>query len=373
MAGQTGKKSFSVAFKTLQTQNLYPMKIDHQVVHPYFKLNGFSLDRDDLCRLAYCFIKEGEDYEKPVGEFILDWFDDHDFIEMNTSGSTGKPKIIQVSKQAMIQSALATGKFFELEAGQKALNCLPAKYVAGKMMFVRSFVLGLDLDFVAPSLTPFYNNSTIYDFSALVPMQVMNSMEDLKYVKKVIIGGAKVNSNLEKMLSQKKTESYETYGMTETVSHIAAKRVGTKEFTVLPNVTISTDERGCLIINAPLISPDQIITNDLVEILDDNHFIFLGRIDNVINSGGIKFTPEIIEEKLANSISSRFIIGGIPDEKLGEKLILIIEGSEYDLPKNIFNQLDQYEVPKAIFFIENFIETENGKIHRKNNIAHILK
>jgi o-succinylbenzoate---CoA ligase len=208
-------------------------------VHNNFKLNGFHFNREDLCRVAYSFIKEGEDFEKPVGDFLLDWFDSKDYIEMLTSGTTGQPKLITVSKQAMVHSALATGDFFDLAPGDRALHCLPVKYVAGKMMLVRAMILGLDLEFVAPSSYPLRNNEYEYDFVAMVPLQAQNSIHELKNVKKMIVGGAKINNTLEKQLIKQKTQTYETYGMTETITHIAAKRIGEKAFTVLPNVTIS--------------------------------------------------------------------------------------------------------------------------------------
>lgn len=337
-------------------------------VHSKFKLNGFHLDRDDLCRVAYSFIKEGEAFEKPVGDFILDWFDNKDYIEMHTSGSTGIPKIIQVKKQSMVNSALATGDFFELSAENKVLNCLPVKYVAGKMMFVRGFILGLDMEFVAPSSRPIKNNDVIYDFSAMVPLQAQNSLGELHTIKKLIVGGAKINATLEKELLKLPTKSFETYGMTETVSHIAAKNVGDKSFTVLPNVTIEKDERNCLVIHAPDISDHTIITNDLVELISDKEFIFLGRLDNVINSGGIKFSPEIIEDKLIKLIDRRFFISGTPDPDLGEKLILVIEGEKFDIPPALFDGLDKYEKPKEVLFVPKFKETGNGKIIRKDSL-----
>ena len=135
----------------------------YESVHNSFKLNGFHLNKADLCRVAYSFIKEGEDFEKPVGDFLLDWFDNKSFIEMTTSGSTGIPKIIKVDKQAMVNSALATGDFFDLHPGNRALQCLPVKYVAGKMMLIRSIILGLDLDYVAPSSHPMENIEGCYD------------------------------------------------------------------------------------------------------------------------------------------------------------------------------------------------------------------
>ncbi|MFN3968456.1 AMP-binding protein [Flavobacterium sp.] len=340
----------------------------YENVHNQFKLNGFHLNHEDLCRVAYSFIKEGEDFEKPVGDFLLDWFDSKDYIEMQTSGTTGAPKIITVSKQAMVESALATGDFFELQPGNKALQCLPVKYVAGKMMLVRAMILGLDLEFVAPSSHPMRNNEIDYDFVAMVPLQAQNSLAELKKVKKMIVGGAAINKNLEKQLLKLPTQVFETYGMTETITHIAARKLGEKAFTVLPGVTISYDDRNCLVIHAPRISDDVIITNDIVELLNENQFVFLGRMDNVINSGGIKLIPEQIEEKLANKIQQRFFITSKPHTELGEKVILVIEGEKHDLGDDIYEDLDKYEKPKELVFIPKFKETGSGKVMRKETM-----
>lgn len=341
---------------------------NYKNVHNKFKLNGFHLDKDDLCRVAYSFIKEGEDFEKPVGNFILDWFDENDYIEMSTSGSTGIPKVIRVKKDAMVRSAIATGNFFDLHPGNRVLNCLPVKYVAGKMMFVRGFILGLDMDFVAPSKTPLKNIDDCYDFSAMVPIQAEHSLDKISNIKKIIVGGAKINANLEAALKELKIDAYETFGMTETVSHIAAKKVGENVFNILPNVKISVDDRSCLIIEALDISDEKIVTNDLVELVSETQFIFLGRMDNLINSGGIKLIPETIEQKLAESISRRYFISSKEDNSLGEKLVLVIEGDFYDLEPTIFNVLDKYEKPKEIIFVPKFKETGNGKIIRKESL-----
>lgn len=340
----------------------------YENVHNLFKLNGFHLNREDLCRVAYSFIKEGEDFEKPVGDFLLDWFDGKPYIEMQTSGTTGTPKIISVSKQAMVNSALATGDFFDLQPGNKALHCLPVKFVAGKMMLVRAMILGLDLEFVAPSSHPLRNNDYDYDFVAMVPLQAQNSISELKRVKKMIVGGAKINNSLEKQLIKQKTEAFETYGMTETITHIAAKKVGEKAFTVLPDVTISYDDRNCLVIHAPRISDEVIVTNDIVELINENQFIFLGRMDNVINSGGIKLIPEQIEEKLAGKIDVRFFIASKEDKELGEKVILVVEGEKQTIDDAIFDDLDKYEKPKEILFVPKFKETANGKVLRKESL-----
>lgn len=333
-------------------------------VHNFFKLNGYHLTKEDLCRVAYSFIKEGEDFEQAVGEFLLDWFDDRSYIDMNTSGTTGAPKLIRINKDAMVQSAIATGDFFDLKPGDKVLHCLPTNYIAGKMMFVRSFILGLDMDFVAPSSHPLDHNDEKYDFSAMVPLQAKNSIAKLSNIKKLIIGGVKIHKSLEKELIKLPIEIYETYGMTETITHIAAKKVGVEAFTTLPNVTVSVNENQCLEIVAKNISNEKIVTNDVVKLISDTQFIWLGRFDNVINSGGIKLLPEQIEDKLSTLIQRRYFVNGEPDDTLGEKVVLYVEGEPMKIEENVFDVLDKYEKPKEIVFISKFKETATGKIMR---------
>jgi O-succinylbenzoic acid--CoA ligase len=156
--------------------------------------------------------------------------------------------------------------------------------------------------------------------------------------------------------------------MTETITHIAARKLGEKAFTVLPGVTISYDDRNCLVIHAPRISDDVIVTNDIVELVNENQFVFLGRMDNVINSGGIKLIPEQIEEKLAHKILQRFFITSKPDTEFGEKVVLVVEGEKQDLGEDIYDVLDKYEKPKEIIFVPSFKETESGKVMRKETM-----
>lgn len=344
---------------------------DYHFVHSSFKLNGFHLTEDDLCRTAYIYIKEGEPHEKAVGEFLLDWFDHRDFIEMQTSGTTGLPKMIRVDKQAMVNSALATGEFFDLDEGIKVLHCLPTQFVAGKMMLVRAFILGWDMDMIAPVSHPLERLDTVYDFSAMVPLQAQNSLMKLKQVKKLILGGAKVSQALSKQLKGLPTKIYETYGMTETITHIAAKPIGEEAFTVLPNVNISQDERQCLIIDPYVICNEPVVTNDVVEIVSDTQFIWLGRYDNVINSGGVKLYPEQIEEKLSEHIDRRYFVKGLPDETLGEKLVLVIEGEPYTLEDDVFKKLGKFEKPKDILFVPKFAETVSGKVIRDKSLQEV--
>ena len=346
--------------------------IQPDFVHPEFKLNGVHLSADDLCHAALSFFKEGEGYQQAIGTFILEWFDGNDYVQMQTSGTTGTPKVIRVLKQAMVNSAHATGNYFDLGAGTKALHCLPTQYVAGKLMLVRAFILGWDLDIVEPKSNPLDGNDTVYDFSAMVPLQAQQSLNKLNQIKKIILGGAKVSSALAEQLQTLKNEVYETYGMTETITHIAAKKIGEDAFEALPNVTVSIDDRNCLVINAPRVATEPVITNDVVDVINATHFIWLGRYDNVINSGGVKLFPEQIEEKLAAHIPNRFFVKGIADAILGEKLILVIEGSPYTIDESVFAELSKFEKPKEILFADAFAETGSGKLQRDKTLLNIL-
>lgn len=341
-------------------------------VHPKCKLNGFHFTAEDLGRVAYSFIKEGAPYEKAIGDFILDWFDNNSFIEMRTSGTTGDPKAIRVSKQAMVNSALATGAFFDAAEGTRALHCLPSQFVAGKMMLVRAFILGWDMDLAEPTSNPLERNDNLYDFCAMVPLQAQHSIDKLNNIKTLILGGAKVNSALAKQLEGLSTKVYETYGMTETITHIAARQLGEVAFTVLPNIAINTDERHCLVIRPYKLTDETVVTNDVADIIDDTHFIWLGRYDNVINSGGIKLFPEQIEEKLSGHINRRFFVKGVPDETLGEKLVMVIEGEPFTVSDAIFKALDKYEKPKTILFTDRFIETGSGKLQRTETLKGLV-
>lgn len=329
-------------------------------IHNRFKINGVHLDKEALFQLAYSFIKEGAHFEKEFGEFILDWIDDKDTIQLMTSGTTGTPKLITIQKQAMVNSAIATADFFDLRPGDRVLHCLPTRYIAGKMMLVRSIIIGLEMDLIAPTshlddLLP----TTNYDFVALVPIQAQAGLDKLNQFKKIIVGGAKLSETLSHQLKDCDADIYETYGMTETITHIAAKKIGSECFETLPNVLISKDDRGCLVIDAPNVVASTIVTNDLVEIISDNKFKWLGRFDNVINSGGIKYFPEQIEAKLALKINQRFFIAGLPDDNLGQKIVLFIEGEEFPLEASFFNELEKFERPKEIHFLPHFIETNN--------------
>ncbi|MDG1731034.1 MAG: AMP-binding protein [Algibacter sp.] len=351
------------------------MTPNYKNVHLRFKLDNLNYKYDDLMEIAYSYIKEGMPYQQELGNFLLDWLDEKDYVIVKTSGSTGKPKKVKIKKQAMVNSAIATGDFFKLKPGDKVLHCLPSNFIAGKMMIVRAIVLGLELDMVEPAALPLIDYEKDYVFSAFTPMQLKNFANYLQNIKTVIVGGGRVSKAIVDLIQDKKPNVYETYGMTETVSHIAVKKLnnfsGLEEemfFTTLPGIKISQDNRGCLVIEAPKLSNTKIVTNDIVEVKSDSSFEWLGRFDNVVNSGGIKLFPEQIESKIQDRIKGEFFIAAKADDTLGEKLILVIEGDKRTIDNSIFDVLDKYEKPKEIKFITKFKETTSGKIHRKKTL-----
>ena len=306
-------------------------------------------------------VEVGEEWQNQIKDFINEYLN-NDFIKAHTSGSTGTPKEIILPKKAMQQSARLTGKFLDLKKGDFALLCLPVQYIAGKMMIVRAIELGLKLICIEPKSIVKINQKV--DFSALTPMQAEKSLESLALMNKVILGGSPVSDTLENKLKNIDSTFYETYGMTETITHIALRKLNSETcFTTLDEVNISLEDRNCLKIKTPYFK-EEIITNDVVEILQDNQFRWLGRVDNIINSGGIKINPEEIENILKPYIDSAFVVLGKKDKLLGEKLILVIEGKEKPLnfPKNI---LPKNKTPKEIYFIIQFPRTQSGKIKRK--------
>ncbi len=347
-------------------------------VHLKFKLNSGNYQFDDLYDVAYSFIKEGEHYEEIFGHFLMDWLDKKDYIIIKTSGSTGKPKTIKVYKQAMVNSAIATGDFFNLKPGHKALHCLPSNYISGKMMLIRAMILGLELDIVNPTSEPYFNKNRHYDFCAMTPMQLRNTLDRTHHIETIIVGGAKVTNSLKEAIANHPAKIFETYGMTETVSHFALKQLNNftqeqsnkqQHFKLLPSISISQDERQCLVVEVPYISKEKIVTNDVVEIHSKNEFEWVGRYDNVVNTGGVKVFPEQIENKLAGIIEKRYIIASQPDEVLGEKLILIVEDKTNELNPSVFDGLEKFERPKAVYNLEKFSETGFGKIQRKKTLA----
>ncbi|WP_291859538.1 AMP-binding protein [Marinilabilia sp.] len=318
-------------------------------------------------------------WEKSFYRFLSEWLNDVPFVVVKTSGSTGSPKTIKVAKSALLQSAFNTLFFFNLIEGQTALLCLPCDYIAGKMMVVRAFAGNLNLIPVSVSGTPLSSLQHPVDFAALTPFQMSNELrknqKKMQLLKTVILGGSVVGEGLTKQLLHQPFEAWETYGMTETLSHVALRPInGTKKekyFTPLPNVTILSDNRGCLTIDAPGITEGTIVTNDLAEMTNNGKFRILGRIDNIINSGGIKISPEELEAQIVELISCPFFISSLPHPQLGQELVLVTEKPPQDenhLLNEIRKMVPPHHVPRKIIIRNPLPRTENGKIKRILNI-----
>ena len=329
------------------------------------------------------------EFEEKVISFLKEWQSDSTKVPVQTSGSTGIPKVFEIEKNKMLNSARMTCNFLNLKEGDAALLCLPVEYISGKMMVVRALERKLKLSVATPSAKPVQNLDVTIDFCAMSPLQVENSLHKIHFIKNLIIGGAQVSQSLKNKISQslkdKNTETtvYETYGMSETLSHIGLKQiypVSEEYFSVFKGIEIALDERRCLKISAPALHPEILQTNDLVELKDDRHFKFLGRIDNVINSGGLKIHPEELESLLHSYIPTEAAFLGVNDEKLGQKLVLVIEGSENDVLKLQLNEalkeiekiLSKNHLPKTIHFIPVFPRIPNGKLNRKE-LLHLLQ
>lgn len=295
-----------------------------------------------------------------LASFLQEWFSPAPTITLHTSGSTGAPKSMQATKVAMRASAEATCRFFGLQAGHTALLCLPLRYIAGKMMVVRAIVGKLNLLVQEPSSTPLTNTGESIDFAPLVPMQVHsmlqqpNGMQALQRVRKILLGGSFIQTETESALQQCPSAVFASYGMTETLSHIALRRVNgpaaSAFYTPLPGVSITLTQRGTLALSAPFIGVDYLETNDVAELAPDGTFRILGRIDNVINSGGIKIQAEAIEQALTHATGLQTLALPIPHPCLGQAVGLLWEGPADAAPRlqQAIDTLPRYHRPTAI-------------------------
>ena len=339
------------------------------VVHPGFKLHGLSYNKRAL--IEHC--KKSLFKDNEVYSFILEWLNDDLNIKVQSSGSTGPPKVFLAQKKAMVQSAINTGKFFKLKAEDRALLCLPISFIAGKMMVVRALVLGLDLFIQKPDDAPMKNSSKSFEFVAMTPYQLEKSITHINKINCLIIGGSPIRSVLQKQLFDNSFGVFETYGMSETLSHVAVKNLskGEKEFTAIPGVSFKS-RQGCLEINAPYLSEHPILTKDKIELISNTKFIWIGKSDFIINSGGIKIFPEEVEKTLSLYYLESFAICGIPDKILGEKSVLVFEGKIPSDAANAFRNLKLFEKPKNIYCLKQF-DRINGKINRLKLKKNLLK
>lgn len=336
-----------------------------EAIPKYITINGQRLSANQ------CQLKCSEDlpqWEHDVYTFLTEWFDVSETLKVHTSGSTGKPKLINVPKSACVASALNTGYYFQFQSHQKALICLPAKYIAGKMMLVRAIIWQLDATLIEPKIKLDLPKPT-FDFTALTPPQCAANIDELNRLGNIIIGGAPISPSLEEQIMQRTSNAFATYGMTETVSHIALRPLGTSAFTALNGVEIGINKQACLWINAPKLHPAKLQTNDMVSMPSGHSFIWKGRADFVINSGGKKLHPEEIERKVSSAVGLPCLVYGVASKKWGEQPALLIEGDNIpNLEDWLSTHLPKHEQPIRISYLKAFKYTANGKIQRHQTL-----
>ncbi|MEM6845182.1 MAG: AMP-binding protein [Bacteroidota bacterium] len=351
--------------------------------------NQYQISSETLAKIqdveSIPYINEVEENIGDALKFAWQWLRGDTVFEQATSGSTGAPKKVSIHRDQMIASAQVTIQALDLTKSDSSLLCLSAQYIGGKMMVVRSLLTKMDLVIVRPTSNPLPYLPFLPKFTAMVPLQIQTLLDEkeataLNQMKAIIIGGAPVSTSLEEQIRQELTiPVYSTYGMTETVSHIALKKLALPDsqnfYQVVGDTQIALDERDCLKIKGKVTQDEWVMTNDIVELLGERKFRWLGRYDSVINSGGVKVVPEEVEQVLEpilrrENFTGRLLVSALPDKKLGERIILILEGNalsdsqEKEVLEEVRQQLPPYQVPKAIYYLPKFAETPTGKVQR---------
>jgi len=356
----------------------------------YFEHQVTTLDEFLIQCRERLMLSTPEPWERAVFQFMIDWHNESPVVEVTTSGSTGTAKTIQLPKKYMRISAQSTLKFLNIPRNSTAWLCLPANYIAGKMMIVRALEGNMDLVISKPESKPALPELSSIALTAMVPMQVeqwTTHPDDIQLLEQhlshLLIGGATVSAPLEtKLRPMQGLSIWHTYGMTETITHVALRKINGHDhqagFVPLPGVTIERNNKNCLVINFPEIGVNQLHSNDLVEIFQDGSFGYVGRADWVINSGGIKLSPEKIEAKLEGHLPCPFFITSLPDLVLGEKAVLCLEDQGHLLSKIcefwkiIESKLKKTEIPREIHFVKKFLRSDTGKLRRKDT-QYLLK
>lgn len=295
--------------------------------------------------------------------FLDSWNSDSQSLEVQTSGSTGQPKKIEIQKDFMVASAEKTLQFFGLGSKDKTLLCMDLMHIGAQMMVVRALLGGLELHITEPKLNLTDDLSSGFDFVPMVPSQAMESLDSLSNIKTVLLGGAPLSHSDLLKLNGVDSEIYQSFGMTETISHIAVKEISEEAYSAVDGVSFSTTENYELIISAPHIGINSLPTHDVVNLLSPNSFIWKGRSDNTINSGGKKIQPETVENILAPHISGNFAISDAPHPQWGRQVVLVLEsGAKTEIPENL--EYPPYSKPKKVITVNSIPRTENGKIKR---------
>lgn len=358
----------------------------------FLLLNGKKFYYDEIANYSFRNSIPLNGYESKTLEFCRSWLNGVQEFPIQTSGSTGTPKNIILTRAQLEASARRTINLLNLQKGDTTLVCLNTEYIAGMMMLARGFLADLKMIIVEPIGNPLtlVNRDENIAFASFVPMQLQTILQEtpdalpmLDNMKGILVGGAPVSPVLQRELQRVQAPIYHTYGMTETASHVALRRLNGPEaaeyYQVLEGIKVGLDNRGCLTIKGDVTNNELLVTNDLIELLTKNRFRWIGRVDNVINSGGVKVQIEKVELAIAETFadttdSPRFFIAPQPDELLGEKVVLILEGEpmppeeEEKLMGRLKDMLRKFEVPKEVYYSPAFSETASGKLSRQRTM-----
>jgi O-succinylbenzoic acid--CoA ligase len=332
-------------------------------------------------------------YEARILDFCRQWLNGAQEFVLTTSGSTGTPQPITLRRSQLVASAERTMSYLGLGAGHRMLVCLNCEYIGGLMMLVRALEHQLHLTIVEPVADPFalLPPEAEFDFGSFVPLQLRAVLENgraaqLNRMKAILIGGAAVDNGLTQMAQALQVPLYHTYGMTETCSHIALRRLNgpdaSAQYRVLPGLHVEQDERGCLAIRGDITLQELVQTNDVVRFAPNDHHLFewLGRADFIINSGGVKVPAEKVEQVLEVTLAAqghlgrRAFITGLPDARLGQQVTAIVEGKPLDeeaetaVLTRLQDLLGRYEVPRAVYYVPQFAQTASGKLDRRGTL-----
>ncbi len=349
------------------------------------------INQKEAAIVSIAGLKDLTPYEQEIASFLEEWFSEKNYFILNTSGSTGTPKSIEIERTKMIASATATINYLHITEGTPVTVCIDARFIGGKMQIVRALTHDLPLQIVTPT-SNLVNALSRFDtlgLISLVPLQLYSILDQdparLDKASAILIGGAPIESKYMQAIAQLANPVYHTYGMTETISHIALKRLNShppqNDFTVLPGIQIKTDNRDCLIINGAITGGMDIITNDIVTLTSKQSFHWQGRYDEVVNSGGIKIFPSEIDRLIATHVNTfypnhRYFCYGLSDHKLGQKLVLFIEGEDALVSTKLLQQIKEalpnYHAPKQILFSRQFRSTASGKLDKIKTVHSIL-
>jgi O-succinylbenzoic acid--CoA ligase len=291
-----------------------------------------------------------------------------------TSGTSGSAKEILFSREQIEKSAWRTAQFFKWSDGMEVLHSLPMQYVAGRMNVLRALITKQSVWKMTPKVemtsNDFYRLENIEWWTLTPPMlSSFLSIEQPVLTKaKLLVGGAPVVQSLIDKAQGVGNEIWESYGAAETLTHIALRKLNgndkSKGFKPLHGVSIKMTEQGMAIDDGFL--GNAVVTSDLGTWINDKEFIVEGRIDDIINSGGVKINPLEVEKIIHQHMKEAGFVKGSKDDRWGQIVTWVVK---YDtiIPQDWQDWFISQPLlkPKLIVRVDVLPQNENGKWIRK--------